>query len=558
MKNLIEKTTRQPQLNNRRNGALPLRIAAKQNLNGATTGHSGCDQGNASVANSGYATDITVNDCKPKVIMTTKDVGAVTTNGLTDPLDEQTKETPFPIHCLPGAAAEMAREISRVERVPDSLVGCCMVGIFSASIGAGVQVKSGPERVTRGNLYIVAIAESGTGKSESFRHVARPFQEFERERCDAWRTGSLPALRAEKNLLDSEIGRLKKENIGDSAEHERIRQLLQEKMEALEKIESALHAPVFSVEDATTEKLALLLSEQGECLASLSSDAGSVVNNLLGRYSKGGRTDDNIYLKAFSGDSYQVHRVGRGPVLLNSPCLTLLWLLQPDKIETLLNTPSLTVGGLMSRLLLSDTKCQPQLIVDGIQPILINVITAYEKLIRGMLQNYRLATETVTVTPTPEALHAMNTHFNRIVLRRQNDLLDVTTFAARWNEQAWRISVVLHAALWPTDAGAHELELDTAERAIALADWFAEQQLGILAAGRDSAQRARLERVLLLLRNKPDGVTAREVQRARIAKNAGDARQLLERLENEGHLTGQDLKPPGGGHISRIFKEAKK
>ena len=57
---------------------------------------------------------------------------------------------PFPLDCLPPVAAKMAAAIAHTERTPEVLAGCCTLGIVSASIGAGLQVKSGPDRVTRG------------------------------------------------------------------------------------------------------------------------------------------------------------------------------------------------------------------------------------------------------------------------------------------------------------------------------------------------------------------------------------------------------------------------
>ena len=71
---------------------------------------------------------------------------------------------PFPLDCLPAAAADMARAICATERVPESLAGICALGILSASIGRALQVQSGPDRFTRGNLYLVGSAESGSGR----------------------------------------------------------------------------------------------------------------------------------------------------------------------------------------------------------------------------------------------------------------------------------------------------------------------------------------------------------------------------------------------------------
>ena len=188
---------------------------------------------------------------------------------------------------------------------------------------------------------------------------------------------------------------------------------------------------------------------------------------------------------------------------------------------------------------------------------------AYGQTIRGLLETYRLSPEPRTIYPSPEALAAMNAHFNGIVARRQSDLRDVTTFAARWSEQAWRLAVCIHAGTW----GRHEhseldtpatLELDTAERAIELTEWFAGQQLAILSKGRDAKRRETRDEVLALLADNPKGITARDAQRARIARDADETHALLATMEAEGTLQGQDEQPEAGGHVSRIFTRARK
>ena len=124
-----------------------------------------------------------------------------TANGAGHPGDEgEEKISPFPLQHLPPAARAMAEAIARTERTPETLAGCCVLGILSASIGAGLQVTSGPNRVTRGNLYIMASAESGSGKSETFRHAARPFFAYEHDLFEHWKAETLPGLQADADV----------------------------------------------------------------------------------------------------------------------------------------------------------------------------------------------------------------------------------------------------------------------------------------------------------------------------------------------------------------------
>ena len=101
------------------------------------------------------------------------------------------------------------------------------------------------------------------------------------------------------------------------------------------------------------------------------------------------------------------------------------------------------------------------------------------------------------------------------------------------------------------------LAADTAANAIALADWFAGEQLRILARGRHAARRAKRDEVLELLADNPKGIRASDVYRARIVGNADEAHTLLNQMEADGELTGKDSKPETGGHVTRTFTKAR-
>ena len=449
----------------------------------------------------------------------------------------------------------MAEAIARTERTPETLAGCCVLGILSASIGAGLEVVTGPNRVTRGNLYIVASAESGSGKSETFRHAAKPFFKFEHDCLENWEEKTKPRLEADKEILERDIASLlkggrKKES---SVDREECREDLAAKKKALADVLEQLNPPRLCCEDVTTEKLAVMFANNQEQLASISPDAGSIVNLLLGRYNKLDRTDEGIYLKAFSGDPCRVDRQGRDPVLLKQPCLVALWLVQPDKVETLLGKTELTEGGLIPRLLICHTRALPRPIEGEEVGIPTETVNAWLMLIGKLIKTFRMVEKPFTIRPMPEVVQMMKEHYNQIVERRLSDLRDVTTFAARWNEQAWRIAVCLHAGKHGEDAGGKTLEVETAASATVLADWFAVEQLRILARGREAARRVKCDEVLALLAERPNGITARDVQRKRIVLQADEARLLLAQMEADGDLSGEDSRPQTGGHVTRIF-----
>lgn len=63
----------------------------------------------------------------------------------------------------------------------------------------------------------------------------------------------------------------------------------------------------------------------------------------------------------------------------------------------------------------------------------------------------------------------LRVYHNGNVGRRKGDLKDVTSFTARWTEQAWRIAVAFHAALHGEKAHEHTLPIEAVRVAITIA-----------------------------------------------------------------------------------------
>jgi hypothetical protein len=283
------------------------------------------------------------------------------------------------------------------------------------------------------------------------------------------------------------------------------------------------------VENVTTEKLAVLLSQRGETLFSLSGDAGSIVNNLLGRYLKEG-TDESLYLKSWTGDSERVDRLARESVTLHRPCLAALWLTQPDKLERLLENATLAEGGLPPRFLLCHSGCEPQEMPEdsgGASGVSSDVSVDWAELVGALLDAYRLCASPVAIVRPTEAASALfREHFNASVRRyHAGELRDVNSFRARWTEQGWRIALVLHAGTWGVYAASQPLTKDTAEAAIKIADWFTGQQLAILAKGRTEQAEIRLASLCDKLASYDGAATLRDL-RTRNGFEAPEVRSL--------------------------------
>jgi hypothetical protein len=394
--------------------------------------------------------------------------------------------------------------------------------------------------------------------------AAQPFLDFEREYVHKWTHEVKPEIEVEVELLTGLLGKCHKELLKlepDDVEFTKIKKQAVVFKSQLNAFEKQMSDPALSVDDITVEKLAMVLYRNDECIASLSADAGGIVQNLLGRYNKKDQTDDSIYLKTFSWDYIRVDRVGRPSLTLQKPCLSLLWFTQPETITALLETKSLTSGGFLPRVMVCQTGCdlveEPEE-VPAINPLLS---VAYNNSIRTLIQFFRLRKQPAIIQPTKEVRNFLREHHNQLIRRRKSDLKDVRSFAARWTEWAWRIAACLHAATFLEKAEEHALTMETAVKAVAIADWFSEQALSILHEQRQGnillEKRKLVEKVLREIEANPGGISARHAQRARVAPTAEETTKILENMKADGILYAVDTTPIGGGKKTRLYLKKK-
>lgn len=474
---------------------------------------------------------------------------------------EEPPSKPFPLDSLPPIAAAIVSEVARVERNPPILAACAALATLSAAIGSGLEVVSGPNRTTRGNLYFLGTAPSGAGKSRAFDLICKPFLDAQRDLMINWQKEIGPGLRADHAILTQRIEQLKKLAAKAESDDERaqLRNELKFPLAQLDELTKQLHLPRWSTEDVTIEALADLLDQNHEVIFSMSADGRKVADNLLGRMNPNKRVDDSLYLKGRTGDSCTVDRKDKPPIILNRPCIGIFWLIQPDILDDLVAERSLILGGFLPRALICHTRTKRQKIEGTIAPISETARADWDRLITELLTTYHQPGVRHVIQCSEAALQRLNAHFNQTVDQGNGELADVESFVARWTEQAWSLAVVLHACLWGKAAHNHTLGPETAEAAIAIADWFAGQQLGVLARGLHEARKKIEDRVLDLLderweRAKLDYITHRDVQRAHITRDADEARGLLARMESAGILVSEEVRRPEGGHVERHYR----
>jgi putative DNA primase/helicase len=378
---------------------------------------------------------------------------------------------PFPAAVLPVWLLQFVSGVAEALQVPVDLPALLTLAALSAAIARNVEVEVWEGWVEPVNLFVVVALPPGEGKSPVFGVVIRPFESWERERAEQMRP-----LIAEKR-----------------AEHEVLRKRLDlaqdcaAKHPTAENEQAARHAaralaehevpvlPRLIVDDATPERVAPMLAEQGGRLAVMSAEGG-VFELMAGRYSKTGAPNFDVFLKGHAGDAVRVDRSTRPPVHVERPALTLALTVQPQVLARLRDTPEFRGRGLLARVLYSLPTSRVGTRAARPPSLPPAVVSGYDAHVRGLLDDQ---------PREPRRLRLSGGAVERLVSVRQEleaqlkpnaPLAPLADWANKLSGHVVRLAGVLHVADRVDDfdraAESSEIPETTMARAIRLGEYF--------------------------------------------------------------------------------------
>jgi hypothetical protein len=411
----------------------------------------------------------------------------------------------FPTDALPEPLQSIVWDAARQTSTPIALCAAVAIGTASASIGAGYRVLSAAGRETPANLFVFALAESGTGKGQAYSVITAPMHEAVNGKLEEWKLNHRPQLMADMEAANADLDRGRKELRGDlaaadaAATREAIKEAIKRQDEA---IAALARSPMVNIGNATAEAIVeALANAPGEAGAIISAEARDIIDNLLGRYSKPGSSDEAIFLQAYSGDRV-VHTRKKQPALtLAFPCLSLCLAAQPDIWQRMSSDPRLMESGFLARCLIFDAKAKASRPSNHRIPE--RVRNQWAATIQELI-NIRQEGEPAIVTPSREASEILYRLANHAADMRDEDggWTWCRPFAARLAENAWRLALVFHAVGHPGDATQHPLTAATASNAVTVANWFFSETLALLAPARSKKNTERLDRLIGLFRER--------------------------------------------------------
>lgn len=260
----------------------------------------------------------------------------------------------FSPEVFPDWLRQYVEAVAESTQTPPDAAAFAAFSVLATALQKKAKVNVTPDWSEPLNLYMILALPPGNRKSGVFKAMTNPVDDYE------WQEGSRLAPVIAQQDAELKIRRKQLNHLTDQAakkkdkdEQDKIMKEAQDLAAEIEELEAnQKSSPQLYTDDVTGEALGVLMAEHDEKMSLLSAEGGGPLNNIAGRYdSKSVDSAMSLYLKAHPGDSAKVNRLGRAPIRLKSPALTIGLFIQPDALTEL---PDAFHGrGLLARFLYS-------------------------------------------------------------------------------------------------------------------------------------------------------------------------------------------------------------
>lgn len=294
----------------------------------------------------------------------------------------------FPVDALPATLADFVDATAEAIQISPDVVAMGVLSAVAACVAGKAEVVIDSGYVEPLNIFTLSVLGPGTRKSAVFSAIKATLTQYEAELEDSARV-DISRAKANKELLQTrlEVVKNKLKKADESNEDFAVTQAEFERL-TLEAEDAVVPAyPKLLIDNATTERISSVLSEQGGRIAILSAE-GTIFEIMQGRYNKNG-ADIDVFLKGHAGDTLildrQRDRQGGTPVHVKKPCITLGIAAQPRVLEKIGKEDDFAGKGLLARF----AYCFPEDLVGSrkvqTQPVPETVRRAYDETLRKLL-----------------------------------------------------------------------------------------------------------------------------------------------------------------------------
>ena len=214
----------------------------------------------------------------------------------------------FPAELYGNFAKGIAEAVAQAYNVSIDIVFASMFAAIGAAVGDKVKVTYG-NYTNPLSLWWCMVAPSGYGKTEPVKHILQPLRDINK-----------------KMMSDSRDAFAVWRQNNKTGERPRKSQLM--------------------VSDTTPEALVELLADNPEGLLLYRDELAGFFND-IGRYNKSGEVEN--YLSMWSGQGFSVNRKTQDTLFVDSPILSIIGGLQPDRLTSVFGGHGMMDNGFFAR-----------------------------------------------------------------------------------------------------------------------------------------------------------------------------------------------------------------
>ena len=253
---------------------------------------------------------------------------------------------PLPLAALPPVLRAHVASVAAATQTPADLAALLSLAAVSAAIGGRVDVDVDARGWREpANIYAAAILPPASRKSPVYSAMTTPLLAWERERV----VEMTPSHRRARDRAEVAARAVESTIRAAAAGKATVDEVEAARVQATEAEDAVPVIPRILASDATPEALVRLMAEQGGRIALLAPEADPL-GIADGRYSESGARVDEL-LRAWSAEPIRVDRVGREPVHVERPALTLGLTMQPAALDALTHGRTMRGRGLWGRVL---------------------------------------------------------------------------------------------------------------------------------------------------------------------------------------------------------------
>jgi hypothetical protein len=371
---------------------------------------------------------------------------------------------------LPKEMKTAIETLQELHNVPDSMALQVILGTVNLAVQAHYDVDSNKYGVRPTSLFLLALAPTGGLKSTIFKEINLGIMRF---RDDM------------RKALENDVLRFKLESKKyDRDEKQYLKDLDDGNMPIMPTPPRPIEGYNYCIGKATLNGLIDTLKSQS-FLGLFSSEAGEFFNGhaFQGRNAQQGVEMTTALTKMWDGDPIERITGVEQSGLWNRRTM-MLFLLQTEVVQTVLNNKLFSAQGFIHRLLITQTekfeklpwdltdgaKEREQTIRDRLEPFHEKIYKICKKPLNLRDPN-KFELEPIVIKQTPEAALLLGNFYNENILRGQQDLKRFSGFSERLHEHCLRIAATLAAF-----DGKEKINEEHALAAIDLMDFYCEQR----------------------------------------------------------------------------------